>query len=52
MCGYEALIPTGGDEMGYAITAGTCFVCSYARSEDAAQELQLSAEFQRLADKD
>ncbi|WP_133241165.1 hypothetical protein [Nocardioides gansuensis] len=52
VCGYASLIPTGGDEMGYGITAGTCFVCSYARSEDAAHELQFSAEIQRLSDKD
>lgn len=52
VCGYETLIPTGSDEMGYGITAGTCFVCSYARSEDAAHELQSSAEFRRLWDRD
>ncbi|GAB3033097.1 hypothetical protein GCM10011376_25590 [Nocardioides flavus (ex Wang et al. 2016)] len=52
VCGYETLIPTGGDEMGYGITAGTCFVCSYTRSEDAAHDLQSSAEFRRLWERD
>lgn len=52
VCGYETLIPTGSDEMGYGITAGTCFVCSYVRSDDAAHELQSSAEFRRLWEKD
>lgn|GEM_PF-3245058 len=46
VCGAEALIATGGDEMGYGIAAGVCFVCSYQRSDAIAHEMNLDAEWE------
>jgi hypothetical protein len=45
VCGWETLISTGGDEMGYGITAGVCFICSYRLSEATAHEMNLDAEW-------
>lgn len=46
VCGTEALVAAGTDEMGYGIAPGVCVVCSYRRSEDAAHELNLEAEWE------
>jgi hypothetical protein len=45
VCNAEALVPTGTDWMGYGITAGVCTVCSYRRSPQVAESLNLEAEW-------
>lgn len=46
VCGYQTLVPTGGDGFGYGNTSGTCVVCTYRRSEHATYLLDLSDEWE------
>lgn len=45
VCGHSTLMATGPDDFGYGTTAGTCVVCSYHRSDDAAYETNLDQEW-------
>lgn len=47
LCGYEALLPQGGDHMGHGPIADTCLACSYVRSHAQAYIEQAAAEFAR-----
>jgi hypothetical protein len=37
---------TGGDDFGYGITAATCHVCSYQRSDRIAYDLGMDKEWE------
>lgn len=45
VCDSEALVPTAGDWMGYGITEGICVVCSYRRSRQASEDLNIETEW-------
>lgn len=45
VCDAEALVPTAGDWMGYGITEGICVVCSYRRSRQASEDLNIETEW-------
>ena len=45
VCGHNTLLATVPDDFGYGTTAGTCVVCSYHRSDDAAYEKNLDQEW-------
>jgi hypothetical protein len=46
VCGRTALLSSGGDDFGYGITAGTCLVCSYRRSDRIAYDLGVDLEWE------
>jgi len=51
VCAEETITSTGGDDFGYNITAGTCLVCSYVRSDRIAYDLGVDQEWEtRWAD--
>ena len=45
VCNRQTLQSTDGDDFGYGITAGTCLVCSYRRSDRIASELGMDLEW-------
>ncbi|QUQ68296.1 hypothetical protein [Kutzneria sp. CA-103260] len=51
LCGNCTLIPDGGsDSFGYNIRAGICFVCSYRRSREQAEQEAMSLRLDQLPD--
>ncbi|REH55230.1 hypothetical protein BCF44_101247 [Kutzneria buriramensis] len=51
LCGNCALIPDGGsDSFGMGIRAGICFVCSYRRSREQAEQEAMSMRLDQLPD--
>lgn len=51
VCDEETIASSGGDDFGYNITAGTCLVCSYVRSDRIAYDLGVDQEWEtRWAD--
>ena len=51
VCGYDALLTSGCDDYGYGFGSGSCFVCSYFRSYEAADHQGWMMEMTRLMDR-